>query len=188
MRVLDVILLAVALSMDAFAVSIGLASKQKHAWLNVALKAGCYFGGFQILMSAIGYLGGLGLMRYIEHVDHWIVFALLALIGIKMFYESFEQNLETAVRLVTHRTLVLLAIATSIDAMAAGFSLKLFDLNIYTSLLIIGVTTFVLSMVGVYLGHRGGLHFEKSAERFGGVVLIVIGFKILWEDSIKSLF
>lgn len=184
----DVLVLAIALSMDAFAVSIGLASKQKRTWLALALKAGCYFGGFQMVMSAMGYLGSMGLMHYIARIDHWIAFTLLLIIGIKMVYESFGEGTQNDFKKLTHRIFLMLALATSVDAMAAGFSLKLFDVEIFWSLGIIGITTFCLSFLGVYLGHKGGQHFEKGAERMGGMILIAIGVKILWEDYMKSLF
>ncbi|MBU1424919.1 MAG: manganese efflux pump MntP family protein [Gammaproteobacteria bacterium] len=174
---LEVIVLAVALSMDAFAVSIGLGSKGNTRGLG--LKAGLYFGIFQALMPFIGYLGGKGVLGWVEDYAHWIAFGLLALIGGKMLYEGLKGDLEEEIEALTHKTMLLLAIATSIDAMAAGFSLNLLDINAYLACLIIGVTTFAFSWAGVRIGEKSGTWLESKAEVFGGVVLILIGIKML---------
>jgi putative Mn2+ efflux pump MntP len=174
---LEVIILAVALSMDAFAVSIGLGSKGNGKGLG--LKAGLYFGLFQALMPFIGYLGGKGVLGWVEDYAHWIAFGLLALIGGKMIYESQQEGIEEDIAVLTHRMLLLLAIATSIDAMAAGFSLTLLEVNAYLACAIIGVTTFAFSWVGVRIGEQSGTWLESKAEMFGGVVLILIGIKML---------
>jgi putative Mn2+ efflux pump MntP len=173
----EVIVLAIALSMDAFAVSIGLGSKGNTRGLG--LKAGLYFGTFQALMPFIGYLGGKGVLGWIEEYAHWIAFGLLALIGAKMIYESLHEGIEENIASITNKMMLLLAIATSIDAMAAGFSLTLLEVNAYLACLIIGVTTFAFSWVGVRIGKRSGTWLESKAEMFGGVVLILIGIKIL---------
>ncbi len=174
---LEVIILAIALSMDAFAVSIGLGSKGDTKGLG--LKAGLYFGIFQALMPFIGYLGGKGVLGWVEDYAHWIAFGLLALIGGKMIYESLHEGIEEDIAALTHRMMLLLAIATSIDAMAAGFSLTLLEVNAYLACLIIGVTTFAFSWLGVRIGERSGTWLESKAEMFGGVVLILIGIKML---------
>src|SRR5512137_1979647 len=174
---LEVLILAVALSMDAFAVSIGLGSKGNTKGLG--LKAGLYFGAFQALMPFIGYLGGKGVLGWVEAYSHWIAFGLLALIGGKMLYEGLRGDIEEEIEALTHKTMLLLAIATSIDAMAAGFSLNLLDINAYLACFIIGVTTFAFSWVGVLIGARSGTWLESKAEIFGGVVLILIGIKML---------
>jgi len=177
---LEVLLLAVALAMDAFAVSIGLGSKEDKKNLSaLALKAGCWFGIFQGLMPLIGYLGGKGILGWIEAFAPWIAFGLLLLIGGKMIYESFCEGVQENIVQLTHRVMLMLAIATSIDAMAAGFSLTLLDVNALLACLIIAVTTFIFSWIGVYIGHRSGTWLESKAELFGGVVLILIGFKLL---------
>lgn len=174
---LEVIILAVALSMDAFAVSIGLGSKGDIRGLG--LKAGIFFGTFQALMPFIGYLGGRGILGWVDTYAHWIAFGLLALIGAKMIYESMHEGIEENIAAITNKMMLLLAIATSIDAMAAGFSLTLLDFNAYLACLIIGVTTFAFSWAGVQIGKKSGTWLESKAELFGGVVLILIGIKIL---------
>ncbi len=174
---LEVIVLAIALSMDAFAVSIGLGSKGNTKGLG--LKAGLYFGAFQALMPFIGYLGGKGVLGWVEAYSHWIAFGLLALIGGKMIYEGLSDEIEEDIEALTHKTMLLLAVATSIDAMAAGFSLTLLEVNAYLACAIIGVTTFAFSWVGVCIGEKSGTWLESKAEVFGGVVLVLIGVKML---------
>jgi manganese efflux pump family protein len=176
----EVMLLAVALSMDAFAVSIGLGAKRAEPTLPLAIKAGLYFGIFQALMPLIGYMAGVGVFVYIESFDHWIAFLLLAVIGGKMIYESFTEEIGEDIARVTNKMLLILAIATSIDALAAGFTLTLFELVPLLSVALIGVTTFVFSMAGVYFGDRTGTFLERQAELLGGLILIVIGLKILF--------
>lgn len=173
----EVIVLAIALSMDAFAVSIGLGSKGDTRGLG--LKAGLFFGAFQALMPFIGYLGGKGILGWVDAYAHWIAFGLLALIGGKMIYEGLHEGIEEDIAAITNKMMLLLAIATSIDAMAAGFSLTLLDVNAYLACLIIGVTTFAFSWAGVQIGKRSGTWLESKAELFGGTVLILIGIKIL---------
>ena len=174
---IEVIILAVALSMDAFAVSIGLGAKENIPGLS--LKAGVFFGIFQALMPFIGYLGGEGVLGWIEAYAHWIAFALLALIGAKMLYEGLHEGIEQEISAITNKMLLILAIATSIDAMAAGFSLTLLDANPYIACLIIGLTTFAFSWVGVKIGRKSGTWLESKAEIFGGTVLLLMGLKIL---------
>ena len=176
---IEVFLLALALSMDAFAVSIGLGIKKTVDIKILALKAGLFFGIFQALMPLLGFLGGVGLKEYIQAYDKLIAFTLLLIIGLKMIYESFGENLEEEISKVTNKLLLTLAIATSIDAMAAGFSLHLFSINVTFSLIIIGLVTFFMSILGVYIGSKGGGRFESRAEFLGGAVLIFIGLKIL---------
>ena len=176
---LEVILLAIALSMDAFAVSIGLGAKHKRNPLQLALMSGCYFGLFQALMPLIGYLGGKGVLGWVEAYAPWIAFVLLALIGGKMIYEAFSEGVEESIAIISQRVMLMLAIATSIDAMAAGFALTLLDTGPFLACLIIGVTTFVFSWAGVFIGTTSGTWLESKAELLGGVVLILIGLKIL---------
>lgn len=176
---LDVVLLALALSMDAFAVSIGLGSKKCANHSALAIKAGLYFGFFQALMPLIGYLGGRGLLGWVQGWSAWIAFALLLAIGGKMIYESFAEGVEEVIAVVSHRALLTLAIATSIDALAAGFTLALLPVNPFFSCLIIGITTLFFSVAGVYLGNRTGTFLESKAELFGGLVLILIGIRML---------
>jgi putative Mn2+ efflux pump MntP len=173
----EVIVLAIALSMDAFAVSIGLGAKGSTRGLG--LKAGMFFGAFQALMPFIGYLGGKGVLGWVDAYAHWIAFGLLALVGGKMIYEGLHEGIEEDIAAITNKMMLVLAIATSIDAMAAGFSLTLLDINAYLACLIIGVTTFAFSWLGVQIGKSSGTWLESRAEIFGGTVLILIGIKIL---------
>lgn len=174
---IEVIVLAIALSMDAFAVSIGLGSKGNTRGLG--LKAGLFFGAFQALMPFIGYLGGKGVLGWVEAYAHWIAFGLLALIGAKMIYEGLHEGIEEDIAAITNKMMLILAIATSIDAMAAGFSLTLLNFNAYLACLIIGTTTFAFSWIGVQIGKSSGTWLESKAEIFGGTVLLLIGIKLL---------
>jgi len=175
----EVLILAVALSMDAFAVSIGLGSKYKHNTRALAAKAAIYFGLFHALMPLIGFLGGKGVFGWVEGYAHWIAFLLLLLVGIKMIYESIFQVSIKETTQITHKMLLALTIATSIDAVAAGFALTLFDVNPFFACALIGATAFIFSWLGVYVGAKNGTYLEGKAELFGGIVLIVIGFKVL---------
>lgn len=178
---LDVFILALALSMDAFAVSVGLGSKHVASARSLALTAGIYFGIFQGIMPLIGFLGGKGLFGWIGGFAHWIAFLLLLLIGGKMLYEALSEGIEEDIAQITPRVMLMLAIATSIDAMAAGFTLTLLDFNPFLACGLIGLTTFVFSWLGVLIGAKTGTWLESKAEILGGVVLILIGFKMLWQ-------
>ena len=180
----DLLLLAVGLSMDAFAVSVckGLASGK--ARLKNMLCCGLWFGGFQALMPLIGYYLGSLFADVINSVDHWVAFTLLALIGFNMIREAFSKSdgeeAETAD--YSFKTMLTMAIATSIDALAVGISLAMAgNVNIWISILLIGLTTCVLSMLGVRIGSIFGDKIEKKAELAGGVILILLGIKILLE-------
>jgi putative Mn2+ efflux pump MntP len=173
----EVIVLAIALSMDAFAVSIGLGSKGNTRGLG--LKAGLFFGVFQALMPFLGYLGGKGVLGWVEDYARWIAFGLLALIGAKMIYESLQEGVEEDITTITNKMMLVLAVATSIDAMAAGFSLTLLEVNAYLACAIIGGTTYAFSWIGVRIAEKSGTWLESKAEMFGGVVLILIGIKML---------
>lgn len=175
----EVLILAVALSMDAFAVSIGLGIKKHRNIKVLALKAALFFGFFQALMPLIGYMGGLGLKDFIGEFYYILSFLLLVIIGIKMIYEAYNKDLKVESFDISNKFLLTLAIVTSIDALAAGFTLHLYKLNVFISLFIIGVTTFIFSFIGIYVGRKGGEKYESKAEVFGGVILILIAFKIL---------
>lgn len=180
----EVILLAFALSMDAFAVSIGLGVKNREFSKILALKVALFFGVFQAFMPLLGYLASLGLGTIVESIDHWVAFVLLSVIGGKMLYESFGENTEDEITHITNKVLLLLAIATSIDAMAAGFTLNLLVPNPLVSIIIIGIVTYIFSYFGVFMGSRGGGYLEDKAEKLGGIVLIGIGLKILMEHTL----
>ena len=182
MGILELLILAVGLSMDAFAVSIckGLAMK-KAAW-KAQLCCGAWFGGFQALMPLIGYFLGSLFIDAISAIDHWIAFVLLAIIGINMLREALNGEEETADADLSVKTMFLMAVATSIDALAVGISLAMAGVsNIFLAVLLIGVTTFVLSAIGVRVGNVFGSRYEKQAELMGGVILILLGVKILLE-------
>jgi putative Mn2+ efflux pump MntP len=176
---LEVLILAIALSMDAFAVSVGLGSKKAKKTSALALTASIYFGLFQALMPLIGYFGGKGVFGWVESYAHWIAFFLLLLIGGKMIYESVSKGIEEDITQITHKVMLMLAIATSIDAMAAGFTLTLLEADPFIACGIIGATTFFFSWVGVLVGDKSGVWLESKAELLGGIILIAIGFKIL---------
>lgn len=182
----EIFLLAFALSMDAFAVSVGLGVKSQGFEKILAFKIAIFFGFFQALMPLFGYLASLGLGTFITSIDHWIAFVLLGAIGGKMLYESFQEGTEEEISAVTNKVLLMLAIATSIDAMAAGFTLNLIDINPFISMFIIGIVTFCFSFLGVFIGTKGGAFLEDKAEKLGGIILIGIGFKILNEHLMTA--
>ncbi|MBQ9168431.1 MAG: manganese efflux pump [Oscillospiraceae bacterium] len=179
----ELLLLAVGLSMDAFAVSICKGLAMKKATLKGALTCGIWFGGFQALMPLIGFFLGALFAEAIEAFDHWVAFGLLALIGINMLRESFSKDDgEEASADFSVKTMFLMAIATSIDALAVGISLAMAgDVNIISAVCLIGLTTFLLSALGVKVGNVFGSRYEKKAEAVGGIILVLLGIKILLE-------
>lgn len=181
MSLLTLFITAVGLSMDAFVVAIckGLAMK-KLSWKK-ALIIGLWFGGFQALMPTIGYLLGTRFESYVTAIDHWIAFVLLALIGANMVKESFSKEEESSNDAVDFKTMFLLAIATSIDALAVGVTYAFLQVRIVPAVSFIGVITFTLSIVGVKIGNVFGLKYKSKAELTGGIILIVMGIKILLE-------
>jgi putative Mn2+ efflux pump MntP len=179
-ELLAVIAIAVGLAMDTFAVSIvtGAAYKQLH--LRHTLRMAGFFGGFQALMPVVGYLAGLTVRQYVSNYDHWIAFGILAAVGLKMIYESFKIKEERRTPNPANLAVVLvLAIATSIDALAVGITLSLITSAIALAVIIIGVVTFGLSFAGVYIGKKFGHFFEGGIEAVGGLVLIGLGIKIV---------
>ncbi|MEX1307030.1 MAG: manganese efflux pump MntP family protein [Eubacteriales bacterium] len=182
-----IIITAFALAMDAFAVSLatGLSDK-KNAKVN-AWRCGIAFGVFQSGMTMIGWLLGFALYRFIQPFDHWVAFALLVFIGVRMIIESF--NIEDVKPLIRFRMLFALALVTSIDAMAAGLSFSTLNAPILFPAAIIGGVTFIMSFIGVHLGVRlsRAEKLESYADFFGGVVLILIGIRILVEHLIKHI-
>lgn len=176
---LSLLLLALALSMDAFAVSIGLGAKHRTQTTKIALLAGLYFGVFQGLMPLIGYLGGRSILGFIENLAPWIACLILLGLGAKMLYEAFKGEDEEEDISITHKTMTSLAIATSIDAMAAGFTLNLIPVNPYVACVVIAIVTGLFSFAGVFLGRQSGTWLESKAEIFGGLVLMGIGLKMV---------
>ena len=182
MSYLSILALGLALSMDAFAVSICKGLGSHHSGLKVALACGIWFGVFQALMTLIGFFAGQAFSIYIEAFDHWIAFGLLLLIGANMIREAFKDDSSCEDANISPKAMLPLAIATAIDALAAGVSLAMAsDVNIWASIAIIGATTFVLSAIGARFGAAFGARFERNAQIAGGVILILIGFKILFE-------
>ena len=180
MELAGIIAIAVGLSMDAFAVSVVTGAAYKELHYRHTLRMASFFGGFQAFMPAIGYLAGLTFRRYIENYDHWVAFGILAVIGMKMIYESFKIKEERkAMHPANLAMLLALAVATSIDALAVGITLSLITQSIAKAVIIIGLVTFGLTCVGVYIGKRFGHFFESGIEAIGGVVLIGLGVKIL---------
>ncbi len=182
MNCTELLLLGVGLSMDAFAVSVckGLATRRPS--LKNMAACGLWFGGFQALMPLIGFYLGSLFAEAIEAVDHWVAFVLLALIGLNMVREAVSGETEQADADFSVRTMLTMAIATSIDALAVGISLAMSGgVQIWSAIAIIGVTTCLLSMLGVKLGSVFGDRFEKKAQIAGGVILILLGLKILLE-------
>lgn len=199
---IEVILLAIALAMDAFAVAIGLGAKSqkqsKQYLLRLAIYTGLYFGIAQGVMPLIGYLLGAALLGWLAAAAPWIGGFILIGLGSKMLYEMFFGDEEEAVdkglyinseavsvndslkKNINHRTMFTLAIATSIDAMAAGFTLNLLALNAWLACFIIAIITAIFSVFGVYLGEKSGTYLEDKAEALGGIVLIFIGFKVMF--------
>lgn len=180
MSILDLFILAVGLSMDAFAVSVckGLSLgkiKPKHMCI-----AGAWFGGFQALMPLIGYFLGSFFAEMIEKYDHWVAFVLLAIIGGNMIKESFDKD-EKVDSSMDVKSMLLLAIATSIDALAVGVTFAFLQVQIVPAMSFIGVITFIFSAVGVKIGSLFGTKYKSKAELFGGIVLVLIGIKILLE-------
>ena len=182
MNLLDLLLLGVGLSMDAFAVSVCKGLATRRASLNNMMTCGLWFGGFQALMPLVGFYLGSLFAEAIEAIDHWVAFVLLALIGLNMLREAFSGEAEDVNADFSFRTMLTMAIATSIDALAVGISLSMSGgVNIWQAIAIIGVTTCLLSMLGVKLGSVFGDRFEKKAQIAGGVILILLGLKILLE-------
>lgn len=178
---IEIFLIGVGLSMDAFAVSIckGL-SMQKVKKRDVFIIA-LFFGGFQALMPFIGWFLGRGFESYITSIDHWIAFILLGVIGGKMIFEAFENEEDDSEISYDLKEVLLLAIATSIDALAVGITFSFLQVNIWIAIAIIGMTTFVCSVIGVFVGNRFGIRYKSKAEIVGGIILIAIGVKILVE-------
>ncbi len=181
MELIEIMIIAVGVSMDAFAVSIckGLSVqnlKPKHSGITAV-----WFGGFQALMPLIGYFLGISFADFVSSVDHWIAFVLLGIIGGNMIKESFSRDSEDVTPDFSFRTMFAMAVATSIDALAIGVSFAFLNVNIWLAVLFIGITTALFSGVGVYVGNVFGSRYKSKSEFAGGFILIVMGLKILVE-------
>lgn len=177
MELIEILLIAIGLSMDAFAVSIskGLFMSKNY---SKAIIIGLYFGIFQALMPTIGYFIAFSFENIVVKIDHYIAFTLLFIIGLSMILENNSEEMDDE---ISFKTMILLAIATSIDALAIGVSFAFLNVNIFSSVLLIGVITFFISIIGVLIGNMFGNKLQNKASIFGGIVLILTGFKILLE-------
>lgn len=184
MGFIELFLVAVGLSMDACAVSICKGLGMRKLNIKQAIVIALFFGVFQALMPVLGWFLGVQFQEYIVSVDHWIAFVLLAFIGGKMLWDAFHESDDACTcedRKLDIKELFMLAIATSIDALAVGITFAFLQVDIVPAVILIGVTTFILSLVGVVVGNKFGARYEKPATIVGGIVLILIGLKILLE-------
>ena len=181
MSLFEIFLIAIGLAMDAFAVSICKGLSMKKLKRKNVTTVGLYFGAFQAIMPLSGYLLGTTFKELVVSIDHWIAFVFLSVIGTKMISDSFNNEDEDKNEKLDFKTMIILAIATSIDALAIGITFAFFEINIIKAILIIGFVTFTLSSIGVIIGNRFGDKFQGKAEIIGGVILIIIGLKILLE-------
>lgn len=180
MSFVEMLLIAVGLAMDAFAISICKGLSVKHLELKHSVLAGSYFGGFQFLMPVIGYVLGSRFEMAIKSFDHWVAFGLLAVIGANMIHEAFSDD-EKLDDDFSVKNMLLMAIATSIDALAVGISFACLGVDILPPALMIGVITFMLSAFGIRIGHVFGTRYKAKAEFVGGLILVCMGLKILLE-------
>ena len=181
MGLIELFLIAVGLSMDAFAVSVCKGLAMPKCTFKKAAIVGLWFGGFQALMPAIGYILGAQFQEAIASIDHWIAFVLLALIGGNMIHEALDNDEEEADASLDVKTMFLLAVATSIDALAIGITFAFLKVNIIPAVCFIGILTFIISFAGVKIGNVFGARYKNKAEIVGGVILILLGLKILLE-------
>lgn len=180
MDIFSLIFLSIALAMDAFAVSLCKGFSVKKLNIKHYLLVGVYFGGFQALMPLLGYIIGIEFEPFVREIDHWIAFILLAFIGIKMIKESFEnKSCENIANEFNFKTMLSLAIATSIDAFAIGVSFAFLQVNLLLALFLIGFITFILCIFALKIGNQFGVYLSSKAELLGGGVLILLGIKIL---------
>lgn len=181
MDLIELFLIAVGLSMDAFAVSVCKGLAMPKCTFKKAAIVGLWFGGFQALMPAIGYILGAQFQEAIASIDHWIAFVLLALIGGNMIHEALDNDEEEADASLDVKTMFLLAVATSIDALAIGITFAFLKVNIIPAVCFIGIVTFIISFAGVKIGNVFGVRYKNKAEIVGGIILILLGLKILLE-------
>ena len=181
MELFEIIFIGIGLAMDAFAVAVckGLSMK-KINWKSTIIIA-LYFGIFQAGMPVLGYFLGSTFSSFVQKVDHWIAFILLAIIGGNMIRESTDDEMDKRNDNVSFKTMIMLAIATSIDALTIGITFAFFEVNLLLAITIIGFITFILSIIGVLIGNKFGDKFQNKAELAGGIILILIGLKVLLE-------
>lgn len=181
MNIIEVVLIGIGLAMDAFAVSVCKGLSLKKIKIITNIKISMYFAFFQAIMPIIGYYLGNVFEEVIINIDHWVAFILLSLIGINMIKESISIESENINDKIDIKTMTILALATSIDALAIGITFSFLRTNIYQNILIIGIITFIITFLGVKIGYIFGNKYEKKAQLFGGLILIIIGLKILLE-------
>jgi len=177
MHFFEILLIAIGLSMDAFAVAVSKGLSMEKGYKN-SLKIGLYFGFFQAFMPLIGYFLGLSFDHIVTKLDHYIAFTLLTIIGLSMILESNEDVIDNK---IDFKTMILLSIATSIDALAVGVTFAFLNVNIIFAIFIIGIITFVICVFGVLIGNKFGKFLKNKAQIFGGIILILTGLKILLE-------
>lgn len=182
MRLWELLMIAVGVSMDAFAISICKGLSVQKVEKKHLLSAGLWFGGAQAVMPLLGYFLGSGFQSVVEHVDHWLSFALLTIIGINMIRES-RGEIEKLDSSFSAKAMFPLAIADSIDALAVGVTFAFLEVNIIPAVLLIGVTTFLFSVAGIKIGNQFGARYKSKAEMVGGLILIVMGLMILMEHT-----
>lgn len=183
MGIVELVIIAVGLSMDAFAVSIGKGLSLRQIKLRHVLSVGVWFGGFQALMPLIGYLLGATFTAVVSDFDHWVAFFLLGIIGLNMIRDSFSKEEDKHDDDFSFRTMLMLAVATSIDALAVGVSFAFLCVDLWVSVTLIGMITFAFSAVGLKIGNIFGNKYKSKAEFTGGVVLVLMGVKILVEHT-----
>ena len=187
MNTATIVITAIGLSMDAFAISISGGMCIKRLNLAKALKFGLFFGFFQFAMPILGFLLAFSFEKYIMAFDHWVAFILLGIIGAKMIYETFseeEGENQEEESVTSTKNILIMSIATSIDAMAVGISFVALQVNVFSASVTIGIITCIISTIGVVIGKKVGSFFKKGAGAFGGIVLIAIGLNILLEHTI----
>lgn len=181
MSIIEIILIGIGLSMDAFAVSICKGLSIKKLTLKKTVTISLYFGIFQAIMPLVGYLLGTTFSTIIIRIDHWVAFILLFLIGFNMIIKTLRKEKNEYNDKLDFKTMILLSIATSIDALAIGITFSFLRTNILLSIIIIGIITFVLTFIGVKIGNKFGFKYEQKSSLLGGAILIIIGIKILLE-------
>ena len=184
MSLIELFVIAIGVSMDAFAVSICKGLSVRKLKVGHVVKAGLWLGGFQALMPLIGYYIGVHFSGMVSSVDHWISFILLGIIGFNMIKESRQKEDEELTPDFSFRTMFAMAVATSVDALAVGVSFAFLKVDIWISVLLIGITTCLFSMVGINIGNFFGSRFKSTAELLGGIILVVMGVKILIEHTL----
>ena len=185
MSYIEIIIIAIGLAMDAFAVSICKGLSVGRIRARHAVSVGAWFGGFQALMPLLGYALGISFASIVENIDHWIAFILLGIIGFNMIREALsDDECEAMHPDFSARSMLMMAIATSIDALAVGVSFAFLHIDIWSAAAIIGVTTFILSVVGLRIGNIFGCRYKSKAELAGGAILMIMGVKIVVEHTL----